>query len=153
MANEEVMALRGKQVTLFASTFQFPDDVPETDERIVEFEEMVVAIERATDGPREIVSLGRKMIGDLRDRIGQGIREREAAKQAEVWQSKLPMGDEAAPPKKVSSAPEGASLKVTTDGGASVTFDGKNQQEVVTKFERAARRGKGKMTRLGGRKS
>ena len=147
MASEEIRSLRGKQVTLFETTFQFPDDVPETDERIVEFEEMVVEIERATDGPREIVSLGRKMLGDLRDRIGQGIREREAAKQAEVWQPKLPMGDEAAPPKKASRTPEGVSLTVTSVGGASVTFDGKNDQEVVTKFERAVRavrRGKGK---------
>lgn len=58
--------LRGRQVTLFGTTFVLPKEIPCTDQEVIDREELISQIEGMIEEQREVVKLGEKIQKALR---------------------------------------------------------------------------------------
>lgn len=69
--------IRGKQVTVGGFTFVMPTTIPDTDEEVIEREELIAAVLRASKPARSEAELSKAIVRALRSDIDESFEERD----------------------------------------------------------------------------
>lgn len=69
--------IRGKQVTVGSFTFVMPTTIPDTDEDVIEREELIAAVLRASKPARSEAELSKAVVRALRSDIEDSFEERD----------------------------------------------------------------------------
>lgn len=95
MNKELIASMRGEQVTIGATkapkpfTFQFPVDLPQSDEEIIAAEELIASIDLALSPFRMVIEVGESVQKSLRNDITEAMEARKKEEMSGECQRQL----------------------------------------------------------------